>query len=328
MDNREDKKVSIIVPVYNGEKHIERCLNSLTAQTYENLEILVINDGSTDSTGSICDGLSKYHSNIKVLHEINQGVSTARNKGIEEALGEVLSFVDADDYLEKDTVTILMKLMAETQSDVAGCSFHSFNQEEHEMNQEETHIEVLSGREFIEKGILSGDTRCWSKLYMREIIGDLRFDTTMTIGEDMLFLLALATQGARFSRTNYKGYGYFVNEDGAMNQRFRDSYMDQIRCWKKAVSEITEIIPKLRAKAVSILMISILLVVGKLAMLPGKERINYKSHLKTCSDELLKCRKVKGAMNKLPLGYKIKTRAYLLCPSFYLWGYHLLKGKQ
>ena len=259
---------------------------------------------------------------------LNQGVSTARNKGIEQAEGEFLSFVDADDYLEKDAIETLLKLMEETESDIAGCGFHSFTQEKNEITQEDTHVEVLSGREFIERGILSSDTRCWSKLYTRESIGELRFDTTMTIGEDMLFLLALAKQGAKFSRTDYKGYGYYVNEDGAMNQRFKDSYMDQIRCWKQAVSEITEIIPKLRAKAVSILMISILLVVGKLAAIERKERIIYKPHLTTCLDELRKCRKVKGALKQLSTGYRIKTRVYLLCPSFYLWAYHLLKRNQ
>ncbi len=94
--------VSVIVPVYNVEKYLEECVNSLTSQTYSNLEILLIDDGSTDGSGNICDSLAKEDARIRVFHLQNGGVSNARNFGIENAKGEYLSFVDSDDWVDLD----------------------------------------------------------------------------------------------------------------------------------------------------------------------------------------------------------------------------------
>ncbi len=322
-----NKKVSIIVPVYNAEEYVERCINSVLAQTYENVEIIIVDDGSTDESVSICDNFSARHENIRVFHTKNAGVSSARNRGISEACEDYLTFVDADDYLEKDTVAYLVRCLEETKSDIAGCGFQTFSQGEvlQENQRFPDNIEVLSGEEFVGKGILNGDTRCWSKLYKREIIGSTRYDETLTIGEDMLFLLALAQKKAQFCRSDYKGYGYFINAAGAMNRKFKESYMDQITCWQRAEVQIAQDAPHLRVKVVSIVMISSILVVGKLAILGGTERRKYKEHGKYCHRVLLECRKIKGVYRELPLGYKIKAIAYMVCPSLYLSGYHMVK---
>ncbi|TCL59400.1 glycosyl transferase family 2 [Kineothrix alysoides] len=342
-----EKKVSIIVPVYNAEKYVERCLDSLLVQTYANTEIIIIDDGSVDGSAHMCNNYASQHNRIKVVHIANGGVSAARNRGIEEAEGEYLTFVDADDYLKYDMIEYLAFCLEETGSDVAGCNFFSLSAakevgrvsvkgtEEEPVQRSEDNkemwktygkLELLCGEAFIERGILNGDTRCWSKVYRREAVGDIRYEEGISIGEDMLFLLALARKGSKFCRSPYKGYAYFSNETGAMNRRFKNSYMDQIICWKIAMEQIGESAPHLRAKVASILMISTMLVAGKLAALEGSERKKCREAVSVCRRQLEECRKVKGACKKLSFGYRVKVTTYAICPGLYLWGYHLLKA--
>lgn len=339
--------ISIIVPVYNAEKYLERCLTGLLDQSYKNTEIILIDDGSTDQSGRICDTFTEKYDKIRTVHVKNGGVSAARNRGMEEARGEYFTFVDADDIAEPDMLAGLLALLEETGCDVAGCGYYSFTDATgrnagnagagavgRAAKAGGKQSERLTGREFIAAGILAGDTRCWSKLYVKETVGKLRFDTGFTIGEDMLFLLELAKRGAVFGRTDYKGYGYYSNESGAMKQDFKDSYMDQITCWEKAAEEIRAIEPRLEPKAASIVMISVMLVAGKLAVMltakhksdrAGRKKPGINGYMEECRRHLEESRRVKGAFRELPAGYKLKTTAYALCPRLYLTGYGLLQ---
>lgn len=330
------KKVSIIVPVYNAAAYVRRCMQSLLGQTYENTEILLIDDGSTDDTGAVCDGYGEKYENVRVFHMSCDGVSAARNRGMDEAQGEYITFVDADDCPAKDMVEHLVKLLEETGSDVVGCGFQEFYTEEEAKKIRNSSLEeyvetgkqpeILTGIEFIEKGILRSDTRCWSKLYRRDSIGSLRFDTELTIGEDMLFLLKLARAGKTFSRSSYKGYGYFINEKGAMMRAFKDSYMDQITCWQKAWKIISEELPQQTDRAETILLISVMLVVGKLSMLSGAERRKKKNLVCQCSEVIRQYIGNKNAFAMLDRGYRIKVKMYRYMPNLYMMLYHMGKN--
>ena len=333
MQEYNKKKVSIIVPVYNGALYISRCMESLLAQTYPIMEILLIDDGSTDESGRLCDDFADKYSQVKVYHVKNSGVSAARNKGIEECSGEYVGFADVDDYLLEDMVEHLAGMLEETGSDVAGCGYFEFrgkaedrpDTDGEEEGIENERIETLSGRAFIEKGILRSDTRCWSKLYKKSSIGALRFEEGLTIGEDMLFLLELARSGKQFCRSVYKGYGYYINEEGAMNKGFRNSYMDQIVCWQKVLACIEKEMPKLADRAGTILLISVMLVVGKLAMLSGKERKEKKEYADKCSKLVKEYRKYGKAYQGLDAGYRLKVTLYRYAPGAYMWLYHWKK---
>ena len=102
--------ISVIVPVYNCEKYIEICIRSVLQQTYTNLELILVDDGSTDGSGKVCDQYVDQDTRVKVIHKENGGVSSARNRGIENAVGDWYSFVDADDFIDKDMYSILMTL--------------------------------------------------------------------------------------------------------------------------------------------------------------------------------------------------------------------------
>lgn len=339
------RKISIIVPVYNGAAYIKRCMDGLLAQTYPNMEILLIDDGSTDGSGRICDDFADKYSQVKAYHVKNAGVSAARNKGIGECSGEYVGFVDVDDYLLEDMTEHLARMLEETGSDVAGCGFFEFGGKMEEGAEaaradavgrctgkkadvpQTEGLEILSGKEFIEKGILRSDTRCWSKLYRKSAIGELRFAEGLTIGEDMLFLLELARMGKQFCRSSYQGYGYYTNEEGAMRKGFKDSYMDQIVCWQKALAYMEKELPQLADRSASILLISVMLVVGKLAILSGKERKAKKEYGDKCYRLVKEYRRYGKAYQGLDAGYRLKVTLYLYAPGVYMWLYHW-KGKK
>ncbi|MBO5142223.1 MAG: glycosyltransferase family 2 protein, partial [Clostridia bacterium] len=114
-----DKLVSIIVPIYNVEEYLEDCINSLIAQTYKNIEIILIDDGSKDRSGKICDSYSKIDKRIRVIHKKNEGLSSARNKGLEESKGEYISFIDSDDKIDIDFIALLMEHIEKNKVDIA-----------------------------------------------------------------------------------------------------------------------------------------------------------------------------------------------------------------
>ncbi len=119
------KLISVIVPVYNVKEHIEQCVNSITGQTYKNLEIILVDDGSKDSSGEICDKLAKEDARIHVIHKQNGGVSSARNAGLDYAHGEYIAFVDGDDYIDETMYEKLLSKM-DADIDIVSCYMQSF----------------------------------------------------------------------------------------------------------------------------------------------------------------------------------------------------------
>ena len=121
------KKLSIIVPVYNIGQYLEECIESLIEQTYSDKEIILVDDGSTDNSGKICDAFAGNYSYIKVIHQENKGLPFARNAGLEIAEGEYIGFVDSDDVIKKDMYKKLISALEETDADMAVCNFEVFN---------------------------------------------------------------------------------------------------------------------------------------------------------------------------------------------------------
>lgn len=319
--------VSVIVPVYNGEACLEKCIESLENQTYGNLEIIIINDGSTDGTGAVCVRLKKKFDNIHVITTEDAGVSAARNAGIRAAKGTYITFVDADDRLRPKTIQILCSCILETGSDVAGCGFYSFrNTQEWEVFLEKRYrIEkpvIYTPGEYLREQILKGNSRCWSKLYRRAAVGNLCFQEDLTIGEDMLFLVRLLPYIRSVAETSYPGYGYFQNPKGAMRRKFTEQYMDQITCWELAREEILKTDEKLYDQVTKILIMAILLTVGKLAALSGRERRQKEQYVKICREKLREESRAESVCRELPKGYQIKRRFFLNAPGLYLLLYH------
>ena len=332
MSREENEKplISVIVPVYNGQDYLEDCIDSIEKQTYENTEIIIINDGSTDDTASVCVRLREAYDNLHVITMEDGGVSAARNAGIDAANGVFVTFVDADDRLRPKTLRVLYDCIMRTGSDVAGCGFFSWRKEEEweAFLREKCRIGrpvEYTPSQFLREQLLRGNSRCWSKLYRRSAIGELRFPQELSSGEDMLFLVRILPFLRKIAETDYPGYGYFQNPEGAMNREFSSKYMDQITCWELAREEAFKLDPTVGIRAASLVITGIMLTAGKLAMLPFFERRKQKEYIKLCHEKLKEEMQVPGAYKELPKGYQLKAQMFLAMPGIYLALYHLRK---
>lgn len=331
-DEKENPLISVIVPVYNGQDYLEKCIDSIERQTYKSLEVIIVNDGSTDDTAAVCVRLRETYPNVRVINREDEGVSAARNAGIDSAEGSFIAFVDADDRMRPKTLQVLYECMMRTGSDVAGCGFFPWEQEE----QWETFLadsyrihraKEYGPADYLREQLLRGNSRCWSKLYRRSLIGDFRFQSGLTIGEDMLFLVRLLPYVRKIAETDYPGYGYFQNPAGAMNREFSPQYMDQITCWEQAREEVLKIDGHLEAQVTSILIMGIMLTVGKLAALPFFGRREQEEYVKTCREKLRQELQVRGAYEGLSKGYQLKSQLFLAMPWVYLLLYHFHKSR-
>lgn len=323
--------ISVIVPVYNGQEYLDNCIRSIEGQTYGNLEVIIVNDGSTDETGAVCERIQTEYDNVRILTLGDEGVSAARNAGVDASAGELITFVDADDRICPEVLRILYDCMINTGSDVAGCGFFIWSSEE-EWRQGPASGETIAQPvtydtdQYLREALLCGNSRCWSKLYRREIFDRVRFPEELTIGEDMLFLVKMLPYVAKITETDYPGYGYYRNPAGVMNREFTPRYMDQITCWQLAREEILQLDESLDAQVTVPYMMGIMLTVGKLAMLSAAGRRANRKYIQICYDKLKETLLVPGAYRRLSAGYRIKVRLFSLCPNLYLYLYHLHKG--
>ena len=146
-----DDLISIIIPAYNVEKYISKCLESIIKQTYSNIEIILVDDGSTDKTSEICDEYEKKDDRIKVIHTENRGVSEARNKGLENVKGNWITFVDSDDWIEEDFCEVLLKKIKDYDADIALCGYKRVTENSCEIIKTSGNDEVINRQKYIEK---------------------------------------------------------------------------------------------------------------------------------------------------------------------------------
>lgn len=343
--------ISIIVPVYDGENYIEECVTSIREQSWQNWELLLIDNGSRDRSLEICKRLAGQDERILVFSEkVNRGVSSARNLGVDKARGEYLTFVDADDWVRKDFLERLFELSKDRQADMVVCGYEKrFSEDRKNTEPEkggkesrrgerkertsgerkkptETAVTEYTRVSYLEDYLLKGNTHCWGVLYTRELIKNIRFPQDLSIGEDLLFLIDAAMGAKRIVVTDYPGYQYFINTAGAMEKPFTPSYLDQISCWQQACERLEEPYPQLKDRLNSILLVSTLLVVGKLARLSGNEQKKYRDKLEYCHQLVKEYSRKKEVFSYLPPGYSLKIRCYRYFPGLYLWAYGRWKG--
>ena len=201
-------KISVIVPIYNVETFLPKCVESIILQSHKNVEIILINDGSPDSCGQICDEYANKDARIKVIHKNNSGVSDTRNIGIENATGDYVCFVDGDDYIMDDYVSYLLKLAIEENAQVALTTdmFGNF-----ELNQVETETKkTLTNIEAVESILCYHiPIGCYCKIFKRDFLAnDIRFFTDLSIGEGFNFNIFAFKQANKVVVGNRKIYYY------------------------------------------------------------------------------------------------------------------------
>lgn len=219
--------ISIVVPVYNVEAYIERCVQSLVSQTYSDYEILLINDGSTDSSGEICEKLAKRYNKIKVFHKINGGLGAARNYGIERAEGEFICFVDSDDMVVSNYLETMITEMKKTKADIVICGYiyQTGNKKVYYKNTSKT-IEVKEIIPEIAKGNPIYNF-AWNKLYKMKYIQKMEklFEDRHS-AEDMYFNCIYYNVINNICIVEQELYTYFVNNSSLSNGRRDNFYYD------------------------------------------------------------------------------------------------------
>ncbi|MFI3326695.1 MAG: glycosyltransferase [Clostridia bacterium] len=209
--------ISIIIPVYKVEKYLDRCVQSVVDQTYTNLEIILVDDGSPDNCPQMCDEWARKDSRIKVIHKENGGVSSARNMGLYVATGEFIGFVDSDDYIESCMYEILINNMNDKEIDLISCGYRHFNDAMNidVLNDNEEKVYFFEKKNAIRQMILYGELNgyLWCKLFKKILIGNTIFDESITLGEDLLFCLEYLIKTQKVGKINRKLYVYLYNQN-------------------------------------------------------------------------------------------------------------------
>lgn len=217
--------ISIIVPVYNVEYYLKKCVDSICHQTYKNLEIILVDDGSTDCSGSLCDEFATNDSRIKVIHKSNGGLSDARNAGMEIAAGEWWMFVDSDDYIAPDTVEALLRAAVENHCEIAVCNMLRIYEdgEQEPFYCPVTESAVWAGEQRFET--LRQPSVC-NKLFRADLFKELRFPKGKFY-EDTFVYHVLAYRASRIAMTGLSGYYYLSRRESILGQpQFTDRYFD------------------------------------------------------------------------------------------------------
>lgn len=215
------KLISIIVPIYNSENYIERCVNSLINQTYKNLEIILINDGSTDNSIKLCEAFAKKDKRVKIINKENEGVSIARNIGIENSHGDYIMFVDIDDWIDNDTIEQMYNVVKKENVDIVKCnSVNEFlSKKTYNLIADEiSNIRMVDNKYKIEiLKILSTTSKLnvvWGQLVRKDIIENIRFESNIGYGEDLLFNVQCLKKCTSMYFLNKSLYHYYINQDG------------------------------------------------------------------------------------------------------------------
>lgn len=214
-------KISVIIPVYNAEKHIVKCLNSVRGQTYNNLEIIVINDGSGDGSLDLCHNASKKDQRINVINQQNKGVSYCRNKGVKIATGKYVIFIDSDDYIDKDMVELLHRQAILQSCDLVQCGYSVVYEDERQnktVSEEEGITEKVEAVEFY----LNNLELCvvpWNKLFRKELAQKLEFPEDRRF-EDEAVMYKAFYYADKVVNISEKKYNYVQTQDSFMNANY------------------------------------------------------------------------------------------------------------
>ena len=190
MDKSNKNLLSVIIPVYNAEKYIEDCLESIIKQTYKNLEIILVDDGSTDNSYKLCENYMSKDNRIKVFHKENGGVSSARNLGIDNASGEYITFVDIDDSLSADMYEKMMTKLISEKADICVCNYQEVLKNKKVLSKHDYSFGCFEKEEVL-RGYLNDkfSPYVWDKIYKLNIVKENKFNSHVLVCEDALFNL-------------------------------------------------------------------------------------------------------------------------------------------
>ena len=243
-------EISVIVPVYKVEKYLADCVQSLMEQTFQDIEIILVDDGSPDRCGVLCDKLAEKDSRIRVIHQSNQGLSCARNSGVKAAIGRYICFVDSDDLVAPDYCQVLLELLEKTDYDFSFCGVHRFPDGTTPVPEDHAGTAVVSNIEYLK---MQFDCRTefgvWNKLFRRDLFKHIRF-MPGKLNEDVIYSADLARNlqnGAVY--TNRQLYLYRQREGGIVATQSHRCSPDRIFAGEYLLNVLKETCPELTDQA-------------------------------------------------------------------------------
>ena len=235
---KKNPLISIIVPIYKVERYLNACVDSIVNQTYANLVIILVDDGSPDKCPEICDEYARLDNRIKVIHQENGGLSAARNAGIDIASGEFLTFIDSDDFIAKNYVELLYKGIVDFDADISIASFCTFTKEDELEIQsiEFPFVEITREERFRRYGALNAElsmpfiSAC-NKLYKKDFFASIRFPIGK-LYEDAFTTYKLLDKAKKIVFTPSKLYFYRINPQSILGQSFREKHLEMVDAFR------------------------------------------------------------------------------------------------
>lgn len=232
-------KISVIVPVYKVEKYLDRCVQSILNQTFEDLEVILVDDGSPDRCPEMCDEWARKDSRVFVIHKTNGGLSSARNAGLKIQKGEFVCFVDSDDWILPEMLEKLLELLENnSECDIAECEKIDCESNECKISQPQTKIEIFDKdkmmRYFFRVDGEPSNTQVWNKLIRKNILDGFKF--VDTLNEDVEASYEFFTRAKNLIKTNQIYYCYFKNDYGITRSKFSERDLEYLDVWRRVVT--------------------------------------------------------------------------------------------
>ena len=238
--------ISVIVPIYNVEKYLERCVESIVNQTYKKLEIILVDDGSTDSSSEICDKWGRIDSRIVVVHQINMGSPAAKNTGLKKASGDYIAFVDADDYLATDMYQIMVDQMITQAADIVICGVNWVEENGEILRIESASKKTLNNYSALNELLNNSSVKeqVWDKLYRREVVDDIWFVENKKI-DDVFWTYRVIGNANTIEVVQSPLYYYLQREDSVMGRGYRSFWIQTIEAYQIRCEYIKKEFPSL-----------------------------------------------------------------------------------
>lgn len=249
-------EISVIVPVYNVEKYLERCLESILEQTFVDYEIILVEDGTKDNSGSICDRYAEKYPHIRVIHQKNKGLALARKVGVENALGKYILFVDSDDWIHKDMLKDMYRIMKENQSEIVCCQYTRVNEKGKQILQTQMNVQQIVCQNSLESAYQLFVTRylnsaAWGKLILASLLKEVDFKGNLAVGEEHDMVTQLLAIAKRVSIITQGYYYYYWRTDSisraGYNKKYYNSFKNYLRIRDKAIIDYATLKPSINA---------------------------------------------------------------------------------
>ena len=277
------EKISVIVPVYNVEAYLERCVESILQQTYAHFELILINDGSTDSSGQICDHLASQYENIKVYHIENAGVSNARNMGIQLATGSWVTFIDSDDFVTQDYLATLASAVEGLNVGFVIAPLHHIkNGIVTDLPPHSGKTELWSTEETMKELLMTTRTSFFpvAKLFKRDLLADEKFNTNYHLAEDALFLTELLLKTRCSCVFIDKPVYYYDHREGSATTSVNRHVFDTIEVYQQIIAQVSQAFPNLKYELINRECWSYITVYDKIIFTSRKEYQKEKAELR------------------------------------------------